>query len=497
MTLRLRLVIGLVVLLTVGLALFGFATYGFYQHSEYQRLDSQVRSLEPVVDRELDVAAGFGDSGGGGAPGGGGPGGPGGGGPPPVSAALGTYAELRSPSGALLATINYTSTTPKLPSTYPALRAGGALFTVGSSSGSGQFRCLVVATPNGTSLIAIPTTEVTKSLHKLALIEAGAAAALLLVLSGRLMADPAPRAAAARAHGRHRPLDQRRRPVPAGQPTGGPTEVGELGLALNTMLDDIEDAFKEREATERRLRQFLADAVPRAADPAHVDPGIRRAVPPQRRERAGRPAHDPAAHRGGIGAHGGARRGSPAAGPARSAARRRARARRSGGARRRRMQRRRRPRARPTGHPRRAGAGRGLRRPGPPPPGDRQPRHQRHRGTPRPGTAIEVSARLEDGRAVVSVRDHGGGLDAEALAHVFDRFWQADRARSAPAPASVSPSSRASPPSTADRPTAANADGGGAVFTLRLPIDRAARHAPRCGRARRIPGGLEGLPRPL
>src|SRR5450755_3961357 len=123
MTLRLRLVIGLVVLLTAGLALFGFATYGFYQHSEYQRLDSQVRSLEPVVDRELDVAAGLGDSGGGGAPGGG-PGGPRGNGPPPVSAALGTYAELRSPSGALLATINSTSTTPKLPSTYPALRTG-------------------------------------------------------------------------------------------------------------------------------------------------------------------------------------------------------------------------------------------------------------------------------------------------------------------------------------------------------------------------------------
>ncbi|MCB0972875.1 MAG: HAMP domain-containing histidine kinase, partial [Acidimicrobiales bacterium] len=38
------------------------------------------------------------------------------------------------------------------------------------------------------------------------------------------------------------------------------TEVGRLGLALNTMLDGIEDAFHEREATERRLRQFLADA---------------------------------------------------------------------------------------------------------------------------------------------------------------------------------------------------------------------------------------------
>ncbi|WP_457832150.1 histidine kinase dimerization/phospho-acceptor domain-containing protein, partial [Staphylococcus aureus] len=42
--------------------------------------------------------------------------------------------------------------------------------------------------------------------------------------------------------------------------TGGPSEVGQLGLALNTMLGDLEAAFAEREETERRLRQFLADA---------------------------------------------------------------------------------------------------------------------------------------------------------------------------------------------------------------------------------------------
>src|SRR5213078_3713580 len=38
------------------------------------------------------------------------------------------------------------------------------------------------------------------------------------------------------------------------------TEVGRLGLALNAMLARIERAFAEREATEARLRQFLADA---------------------------------------------------------------------------------------------------------------------------------------------------------------------------------------------------------------------------------------------
>jgi two-component system, OmpR family, sensor kinase len=38
------------------------------------------------------------------------------------------------------------------------------------------------------------------------------------------------------------------------------TEVGRLGIALNAMLDRLERAFGEREASEDRLRQFLADA---------------------------------------------------------------------------------------------------------------------------------------------------------------------------------------------------------------------------------------------
>jgi two-component system OmpR family sensor kinase len=38
------------------------------------------------------------------------------------------------------------------------------------------------------------------------------------------------------------------------------TEVGRLGLALNAMLGQIESAFKAREASEARLRRFVADA---------------------------------------------------------------------------------------------------------------------------------------------------------------------------------------------------------------------------------------------
>ncbi|HEY7947911.1 MAG TPA: HAMP domain-containing sensor histidine kinase, partial [Acidimicrobiales bacterium] len=38
------------------------------------------------------------------------------------------------------------------------------------------------------------------------------------------------------------------------------TEVGRLGVALNTMLSEIEVAFAARAASEERLRRFLADA---------------------------------------------------------------------------------------------------------------------------------------------------------------------------------------------------------------------------------------------
>ena len=50
--------------------------------------------------------------------------------------------------------------------------------------------------------------------------------------------------------------------------------------------------------------------------------------------------------------------------------------------------------------------------------------------TRRPAAGIDVGARRDGDRSrVLSVRDHGPGLGADALAHAFDRFWQADHAR--------------------------------------------------------------------
>jgi two-component system OmpR family sensor kinase len=44
------------------------------------------------------------------------------------------------------------------------------------------------------------------------------------------------------------------------EPTDPRTEVGRLGMALNAMLDRLEQAFSQRQASEDRLRRFLADA---------------------------------------------------------------------------------------------------------------------------------------------------------------------------------------------------------------------------------------------
>jgi two-component system OmpR family sensor kinase len=95
------------------------------------------------------------------------------------------------------------------------------------------------------------------------------------------------------------------------------------------------------------------------------------------------------------------------------------------------------------------------------------------RHTP-PGTAIEVSASTgRHGDAVVVVRDHGPGLDEVALAHAFDRFWQADAARVGTGAGLGLSIVAGIAKEHGGHVTAANAPGGGAVFTITLPTSAA------------------------
>jgi two-component system, OmpR family, sensor kinase len=479
MTLRLRLVLGLVVLVTAGLAVFGFATYELYSRSQYDRLDDQVRASAPAVLPTLAERAGLADDGHGRGGPGGGPGGGRGGRPsPPTVVPLVSYAELRNADGVLVTSFAQSSSAavPELDDTITA-SGNDRVWTTGSASGSGKWR--VYAGPadgyTGYSLVvAVPLTEVTSALRRLVFIEATAGAALLALLAGgawlllRRGLRPLEQMATAAGSITAGNLSERV------SPSEGRTEVGQLGLALNTMLDEIESAFAERDRTEQRLRQFLADASHELRTPltsiqgfaelfrlgdragasaAGVDlPVIMRRIEEESarmktlvedllllaRLDQTRPIERTPVDLAVLTAD--ACSDAVAAAPDRPVA---------------------------------------LDAPEPAVVlGDQN--HLRQaianlvsnalRHTPA-GTPIEVSARVAGDTAVVAVRDHGPGLDADALAHAFDRFWQADRARVGKGAGLGLAIVAGIAAEHGGGATVANAPGGGAVFTLRLPLD--------------------------
>jgi two-component system OmpR family sensor kinase len=316
-SLRARVLASLLVLAAAGLLALAAVTYTEQRSFLEGRLDQQVRFAVPVLHGTLSrsdqgaLGERFGGAGappGTGvfgppaiAPGAGGPGGPGGGAPGGLRGGLqpGTYGELRDASGKVLRHTfiifdQRTPAAPKLPAHVPVAK----LFTVGSVTSSGpQYR--VYATRDldtgGLTIAAVPTTEVQQTLHHLLLVEALVIAAVLLALAivgslvVRLGLRPLNRMEA--TAGKIAAGDLSHRVSPATEAT----EVGRLGLALNAMLDRLEEAFRQREASEARLRRFLADAshelrtplasirgyaelfrMGAAADPAAIENAMRR-----------------------------------------------------------------------------------------------------------------------------------------------------------------------------------------------------------------------------
>jgi two-component system OmpR family sensor kinase len=135
-------------------------------------------------------------------------------------------------------------------------------FTVASAqSGGSGFRVRASELRDGGQLIvAMPLDDTKATLRRLVTIELAVTATALLVALGlgwwlvrvglRPLADVEATAGAI-ADGQ---LDRR---VPG---DSARTEVGRLAQALNTMLERIQAAFRERDATEARLRRFVADA---------------------------------------------------------------------------------------------------------------------------------------------------------------------------------------------------------------------------------------------
>ena len=252
MSLRTRLTIVAVALVAIGLVATELLTYHYLSRFLLQRVDEQLVTVQPQAQFTLTH---IGE-------------GPGGGISADPSIPSGSYAQFVDPSGDVVraAPLGYApeGVTPAvvpahLPGSYGTDPHGSITYTTSVDGESYRVRASAVPS-GGTLVVAIPLTEVRATLGRLLGLEALIGLIVLVlvaVLAGSLvrvglrplsgMEETAGAIAAGDLTRRVEPADDR-------------TEVGRLGVALNTMLSHIESAFEERRRSEERLRRFVADA---------------------------------------------------------------------------------------------------------------------------------------------------------------------------------------------------------------------------------------------
>ena len=256
MSLRTRLVVGLVALATVGLVVADAVTYHSLRSFLIERVDS-------TLNQDAAAALGGGSCGG-----------------PQLGPNVFVRVETADESQ-ILCTQDPSAfggrdapAPPKLPATIPlpAQANGGGghgprqgrYLSVPSTGRGDGYRLRVSVQPTGHGEVVLivgePLGDVDDTLDHVLLIEAAVTATVLaamialglwLIQLGLRPLRAIERTAGAIAAG---DLSQR---VARAEPK---TEVGRLGLALNAMLGQIESAFEARRASEARLRRFVADA---------------------------------------------------------------------------------------------------------------------------------------------------------------------------------------------------------------------------------------------
>jgi two-component system, OmpR family, sensor kinase len=166
-------------------------------------------------------------------------------------------------------------------------------------SGLGSFRVLVARDQNNPRLLVVglPMSDVTTTVYRLAAVMAvvSVLGLLLAAMIGaaivRLTLRPLRRVAATASRVAELPLDRGEVAlgvrVPA-EDTDARTEVGQVGAALNRMLGHISHALTARQASEARVRKFVADASHELRTPlasirgyAELTRRDRAAIPPQ------------------------------------------------------------------------------------------------------------------------------------------------------------------------------------------------------------------------
>lgn len=276
-TLRTRLVVSAVSLIAVVAAVIGSVTAIAFHSYMYGKLDDQLHSIAVRAERPpgpgplpeaLRDAGPLGFVGGGGQP-------------------LGTFGALVDDAGDVTASKvvedsglrSQESAKPLTAAQQRALEAGlpdtGAPTTGGGARsvdlpGLGGYRVEAVTTAEGhTVLVGIPTAEVSGALTTLIVVEVCVTAAGLIAasLAGTVLVGvalrPLRRVAATATRVAELPLHSgevallERVPDAEADPR---TEVGQVGAALNRMLGHVGSALVVRQESEKRVRQFVADA---------------------------------------------------------------------------------------------------------------------------------------------------------------------------------------------------------------------------------------------
>ncbi len=270
LSLRARLIIGVIALAGIGLVTADVVTYTSLHSFLISRTDDLLDTAHSSAESALQ-----------------GPdrGGAGGGEPRPSSGrgpdigrlkakVPGLFVQVRRANGTIVATGaapqfpgTKQASPPRLPGTIVLTKRRGAdrvsYFTVGAIKGGERYRVRASIDPNShgyTLIVATSLNSVDSTLHRLLLVELLVTLAVLggvavlglwVIRVGLRPLTEIGTTAATIAAGdlSHRVAREDDR-----------TEVGRLGRALNAMLSQIESAFNAREASERKLRRFVADA---------------------------------------------------------------------------------------------------------------------------------------------------------------------------------------------------------------------------------------------
>jgi two-component system OmpR family sensor kinase len=260
MSLRGRLLSGVLAMTAIGLVAAGGGTYLALRSFLLDRVDQQLMATRAAVGRglrqsrtstinttALDRVA------------------------PPIA-----FVEVRGAGGRVVAmhvpsSLSGSSPAPRLPAVLhpPSAPSGGVpsrepalQFDVPAVSGAGRYRVLVGSLPAsaGVLVVAVSLDDVNATLRRLLRVELLIAAGLLAALAvaafwllrrGLRPLERISEVAGTIAQG---DLDVRLAPAE------GRSEIGRLGLALNGMLERLEDAFARRDRSEAQLRRFVSSA---------------------------------------------------------------------------------------------------------------------------------------------------------------------------------------------------------------------------------------------